>query len=184
MFSRKTNIKKGYDSLLAAYRSSCENWPGQEENYKAKFEWALKRAQQYADKLGVEREVILQKWEERRDYWYMNFYQECNQPDLEKGALPVITVAQWREQAKTLFGDDILNWKFKCPQCGHVSSLREFKDAGIDPHLATGNCASRFPELSYKKDDCKWTTGGLFRVGGMYVINENYVPCLVFDFAK
>lgn len=179
-----TEIKKGYDSLYEAYRNSCGNWPAQSESYKKKFEWVLNRAQQYADKLGVDREVILQKWEERRDYWFMNFYQESNQPDLDNNAVPVVTLAQWREQGEALFGDDMMGWKFKCPQCGHVSSLGEFKKAGLDPNLATSCCASRFKELSYRKDDCKWTTGGLFRVGGMYVLSESYVPVLVFDFAR
>ncbi len=42
-------------------------------------------------------------------------------------------------------------------------------------------CASRFGLGG--RPDCKWTTGGLFRIGGVCVIRPDFVPVLAFAFA-
>lgn len=48
--------------------------------YCDKYKWVLDRAKHYAEKTGRTTEEILQAWESKRTYWYMNYYQECNQP--------------------------------------------------------------------------------------------------------
>ena len=47
------------------------------------FKWAIDRAKHYGEKLGIPWEEILNAWEAERDYWYMNYYQECKQPRIE-----------------------------------------------------------------------------------------------------
>lgn len=44
--------------------------------YCDKLKWVIERAQQYADALGVTRDEVIDAWENERDYWYMNYYQE------------------------------------------------------------------------------------------------------------
>lgn len=175
----KEEPKKGYESLYAAYRSSAEKWPGRESEWKEKLDWALERASQYANALNVDRETVLEAWESDRDYWYVNYYQESNQPSLENKN--VVMMAEWEAEGERLYGKDHLDWKFKCPACGNVQTARMFKDAGIDPNLVYSNCASRH-NLGGRKD-CKWTTGGLLNVGGRYVIDRKCRPVLIFEFA-
>jgi len=36
-----------------------------------------------------------------------------------------------------------MKWAFKCPACGKVSTIQEFKDAGADPNDAYQTCIGR-----------------------------------------
>lgn len=175
-----TEPKKGLESLTAEYYRCLEREPGRKDEWRQKYEWALARAQQYADRLGTDRETVLAAWEEDRDYWYVNYYQESNQPDLA-GKIGAVTLAEWRAEGERLYGKEQLDWRFRCPACGHVQTMRQFKEAGLNPQLAYLNCASRH-NLGGKAD-CKWTIGGLLRVGGRYVIDAKFRPRLIFEFA-
>ncbi|RKJ35209.1 hypothetical protein D7X33_38520, partial [Butyricicoccus sp. 1XD8-22] len=42
-----------------------------------KYDWIIKRAEHYAEKTGLHVDEILNAWEEDRDYWYQNYYQEA-----------------------------------------------------------------------------------------------------------
>ncbi|MBR1800661.1 MAG: hypothetical protein IJ767_04100 [Bacteroidaceae bacterium] len=177
---RTAEPKKGLESLTADYYYWLEREPGRKEEWRQKYEWALNRAEQYAARLGTDRETVLKAWEEDRDYWYVNYYQECNQPDLT-GMIGAVTLAEWLSEGERLYGKEKLDWRFRCPACGHVQTMRQFKEAGLDPELAYLNCASRHKLGG--KPDCKWTIGGLLRVGGRYVIDAKYRPHLIFEFA-
>lgn len=96
--------RKGYEKLKADVMCDCErgcrcfseqgcNVERQrignygEDGYKScchsfcdKFKWIIDRAQHYADKTGSTLDDVLDAWEDNRNYWYMNYYQECNQP--------------------------------------------------------------------------------------------------------
>ena len=43
--------------------------------YCGKFKWVVDRAKHYAEKTGLTFDEILKGWEEKRNYWYMNYYQ-------------------------------------------------------------------------------------------------------------
>lgn len=175
-------IKMGYTSLKEALDYWVEREPGRADEWKHKFEWALARAQQYADFCGTTRAKVLEAWERKRSYWYVNYYQECNQPDLTKtNGTPIVTLEQWTAEGTRLFGKERLDWRFQCPQCKHVQTPREFKDAGLDLNTCFSNCASRYNLGG--SSQCKWTTGGLFRTGGKYVITPDFNIHLVFGFA-
>lgn len=176
---KKEEPKKGYESLTASYRHWAEREPGRKDEWKQKYEWALGRAQQYADHLGVTRDEVLTAWEQERDYWYVNYYQESNQPDLM--GHNAVTLEQWEAEGERLYGKNHLEWRFRCPTCGHIQTPQEFKTAGIDPHKAYQNCASRYGLGG--ESTCKWTVGGLLRTGGRYVIDARYRPRLIFEFA-
>lgn len=176
--------KKGYESLKAAVERTIEGGRSfsTPEQLRKRMQWVLDRAQQYADACGVDRETVLEQWEKSRDYCWDNYYQECNQPDLKReNGTPVMFYDEWMAKGKKLYGDNPLDWRYKCPQCGHVQTPREFKEKGIDPNQAITCCASRY--WLGGKDTCKWTTGGLLRIGGVYVITKEFHPVLAFAFA-
>lgn len=48
--------------------------------YCDKYKWAMDRANHYAEKTGKSVEEIIEIWESDRSWWYMNYYQDGNQP--------------------------------------------------------------------------------------------------------
>lgn len=174
--------QKGLPSLKEAFKHDLEaRWRSKDE-LEAKLQWVLDRANQYAVICGVTRDEVLAAWESKRDSWWFGYYAEHNQPDpCSLTGYPVLLYKDWLARGKELYGPDMLDWQFVCPACGHVQTLREFHDVGIDPDYGVANCASRFGLGG--SPTCKWTTGGLLRLGGYYVINQNYIPQLIFAFA-
>lgn len=84
-------------------------------HYCDKFKWIIDRAKHYADKTGLPWEQILNSWEERRDYWYMNYYQDYNQPKIESENVRVFdSVQDFREAVK--------DRRFRCPRCKGIST--------------------------------------------------------------
>lgn len=71
----------GYEKLKKAVEKDIAD--GQDERYMDKFNWIIDRAKHYGEKLGLNWDDVLNSWEEDRTYWYMNYYQECNQPRLD-----------------------------------------------------------------------------------------------------
>lgn len=103
----------------------------------------------------------------------------------------VMTQSEWMEEGKRRFGGDFLNWKFKCPMCGHVASIQNFKDAGVDdPNCAYQECIGRYTgKESAKEGDssrCNWAAYGLFGIPngkGILIINDDGTGTDVYDFA-
>jgi hypothetical protein len=87
-------------------------------DYCGKYKWIMDRAKHYAEVCGSTVESVIEEWEKARTYWYMNYYQECNQP-LIKGE-NIIMYDAWIAELTKRFGEDSKQWKFKCPACGHV----------------------------------------------------------------
>lgn len=153
--------------------------------YCDKFKWALDRADQYAKMLCVTRDEVLDAWEIRRNYWYMNYYQECNQPSL-KGSHKVVKVEDWLQELRERFGPNSDDWKFVCPSCGHVQSLADFKAVGQDPNLAYQCCIGRYTgsDDHSGKNGCKYTINGLIALNTLTVVSREFIPTKVFDIAK
>ena len=105
---------EGYKKLLAAVERDEKEQPGGHD-YRKKFQWALDRAKHDAEKLNMEAADILDAWEKSRDYWYMNYYQNCNQPEIAAGKVRVFEKA---EDLRAAIGKN----GFRCPKCGGVSS--------------------------------------------------------------
>lgn len=89
----------GYKSCFHAY---CD-----------KFKWIIDRAKQYGEVLGHPWEEILDEWENQRSYWYMNFYQECNQPELGKDT-------KYFDSPKEFF-ESIGDKGYICPNCKKIT---------------------------------------------------------------
>ena len=55
------------------------------------------------------------------------------------------SVEEWTAEATRRFGPDMLKWRFRCPMCGHVASVQDFKDAGAkSPSCAYQECLGRY----------------------------------------
>lgn len=85
----------------------CENHC----EYCDKFKWIVDRAKHYAEKTRMPYTEILRGWEEDRRYWFMNFYQEGNQPKIKDEKVHIFeTIEEYRNSLK---GNG-----FICPKCG------------------------------------------------------------------
>lgn len=92
--------KEGYKSCFHYY---CD-----------KFKWVIDRAKHYEEKLGIPWNEILDSWEEDRSYWYMNYYQDCNQPEIDSKNVRVFeTLEDFKKSA--------VHSEYICPSCGEES---------------------------------------------------------------
>lgn len=85
----------GYKSLKAAYERDVQDAHKtaqrgrrpmrDKQEFRKKFDWVIARAIHYAYHKQTTVDVILNQWEAERGWcWYLNFYQESNQPWLVK----------------------------------------------------------------------------------------------------
>jgi len=121
------------------------------ESRLTKLEWAVNRAKHYEARTGISASEILTKWETDREYWYMNYYQDANQPTLDGDFVKVFDDI---EAFKESVGDD----GFRCPNCKGVSSNPYNCNSGIVLTLLNSKKG--------KKDVCNWSAGGLFKTLG------------------
>lgn len=104
---------EGYRKLLAAVEYDEKNHP-RFHDYRAKLAWAVDRAKHYAEKTGLTAEEVLDAWERDRRYWYMNYYQEANQPLIDGKSVRVFaTIPDFRASLGSRF--------FRCPACNGVT---------------------------------------------------------------
>ena len=105
----RESAKRGYSDGCGVklYTNSGKN------QYSYQFKWIIDRAKHYSHKTGLSVSKILTAWEKDRNYWYMNYYQNANQPKI-KGKN--ILVVESREDLRPYFKKG-----FRCPACGGVS---------------------------------------------------------------
>lgn len=103
------------DKLLKEYADGKTVDCGHNCEYCDKFRWVIDRARNYSEKLNIPIEEIIQSWEADRNYWYMNYYQESNQPKIESKKVRVFDTY---EEFKSAIGE----MKFRCPSCGKVTT--------------------------------------------------------------
>ena len=76
---------------------------------------------------------------------------------------------QWVAEGERLFGslnENFMRWRFKCPKCGNVATVAEFKDVGAkSPDDATKNCIGRYT----REKGCDWASYGLFDICTVHV---------------
>jgi hypothetical protein len=116
-------------------------------DYAAKLTWIVERSKHYAEKTGLTPEAILDAWESRRNYWYMNYYQESCQPKIDDGSVRVFETVQD-------FIDSVGTAGFRCPFCKGVSKSPYKCDAGTLVKLMNSK--------GKKKEPCDWKVYGLF----------------------
>lgn len=85
----------------------CEH----ECEYCNKFKWVVDRAKQYAEKTGISYTQIIEGWERDRAYWFLSYYQDCNQPEIKNGRVRIFETVQD-------FYSSLEDKGFRCPSCG------------------------------------------------------------------
>lgn len=111
-----------------------------EEQLWKKYDWIIKRAEHYAEKTGLHTDEILNAWEEDRNYWYQNYYQESNQPKIEGDSVRIF------DSVEDLL-KEIGEKKFRCPSCEGISTNPYSCNSGME--MAKGKT-------------CNWNVSGLF----------------------
>lgn len=135
----------GYRKLLAGVEHDETKSP-RFHDYRGQLDWIVNRAKHYAEKTGLSPEAILDAWEARRGYWYMNYYQDANLPLLDAGHVRVFqTVAEVIKAVGTQ--------GFRCPYCKGVSKNPSECDSGVQVELINRKGL----------EACNWHIGGLFR---------------------
>jgi hypothetical protein len=140
-------------------------------DYCGKYKWVLERAKHYSEKTGKTVEEIMESWENDRGYWYMNYYQDCNQPLINSES--VIEYDSWISALKEKYGEDSKKWKFKCPSCGNEQSIEDFLSHNIEEpeNKVYYNCIGRY----VSGIGCDWTLGGLFKINKVSVLKDAVV---------
>ncbi len=82
--------------------------------YCDKLKWILERVKHYSEKTGLSTVEILNAWENKRDYCYMNYYQDSRQPLIDSENVKVFDTL---DQLKT----SLEGKGFRCPVCNHIS---------------------------------------------------------------
>ena len=127
-------VMKQYSDTVCKMNTKCFH------QYCDTFKWVIDRAKHYGEKLNLNWEDVLNSWESSRSYWYMNYYQECNQPEINSDKVKVFESVD--EMLKNI-GEK----QFRCPACGGISTNPYKCNTGL--------------EMS-KGKICDWNVGGLF----------------------
>lgn len=97
-----------------------------------------------------------------------------------------MTKSEWQAEGKRRFGDNHRDWKFKCPACGHVASVQDYKDAGAVAGHVAFSCIGRNlkdgPRKAFGekgKGPCNYAGGGLIGLNPVEVDGGHY-----FEFAE
>ena len=90
---------------------------------------------------------------------------------------------EWIAAGRTLFGDDMLQWRFECPVCKHVATsedFRSYQEIGATPDSATQECLGRYLPKEQRatqlglegstKQPCDYAGYGLFRLSPVIVV--------------
>ena len=86
-----------------------------------------------------------------------------------------LTHDEWLTEAKRRFGDDPMDWRFVCPSCGHIASVKDWKDAGAAEGEVAFSCVGRHlgadSSKTFKKEGgpCNYAGGGLFKLNPVSV---------------
>jgi hypothetical protein len=96
------------------YGNGCRRVSKCFHKYCDKFAWVVERAKHYAEKTGLDAGAILDAWETGRSYWYINYYQDANQPMLDTERVKVFDT---QDDLMIAIGEG----GFRCPACGGVS---------------------------------------------------------------
>lgn len=99
-----------------------------------------------------------------------------------------MTVEEWRAEGKRRFGVDEMQWRWKCPSCGHVASTQDYKDAGAASGVVGYSCIGRYlPECKEAfggpgSGPCNYAGGGLIGINPVEVVADGHTHRM-FEFA-
>ena len=90
-----------------------------------------------------------------------------------------VTLEEFKKEAVARFGLDKMDWKFVCPGCGHIASVRDYKDADAPEGAVGYSCLGRYleefrPWLGGEgPGPCDYTQGGLFGIAPVEIIADD-----------
>lgn len=135
----------GYKRLREAVdRDTAKSMLGR---YQAKFDWIIERVKHYSEVTNVDPVALLDAWERGRSYWYMNYYQESEQPKLDGKNVRVF------DTEEDLF-ESVGDVGFRCPNCRGVTKNPYECESGVLIQLVGGKPG--------KRERCSWKVYGLF----------------------
>lgn len=96
-----------------------------------------------------------------------------------------LSYEEWVDKAMELFGKDRKDWKFVCPICGHIQSIKSVLEhnPSLNPEDIQKwihySCEGRANE----GQGCYWTLGGIFKI---HKVEISYLGKDIpsFEFAK
>lgn len=122
-----------------------------------KFKWIIQRAKHYQIKTGIPYMKLLDIWEQERNYWYQNYYQDCSYPLIIDNKVSIF-------DTKEDFKKSLNEKGFRCPKCEKEST-------------SPTNCEND------NNDNCDWSSYGLFGTlgkGTTVFIKDVGVPVEIF----
>lgn len=105
-------------------------------------------------------------------------------------AARALTYAEWHAEGEALFGPDEMQWRFKCPSCGHVATPNDWKDAGAPEGAVAFSCVGRWmPKSTGEIFDrsggpCNYAGGGLFGLNPVNIVQPDGKTHNVFAFDR
>ena len=81
---------------------------------------------------------------------------------------------EWYKEGVRRFGENLENWRFRCPHCGNIASGAEFRNAGASSDVIYCECIGRY----VRQKGCNWAAYGLFDICNVHVDGHP-----VFEFA-
>lgn len=100
--------------------------------------------------------------------------------------MKVMSEEEWRAEGTRRFGEDRMKWRFKCPSCGHVAAVEDWKAAGASEGEVAFSCVGRHlngkDAFKGPPGPCNYAGGGLFRINPVRVMHDGRHSD-VFEFA-
>ena len=131
-----------------------------DKRFTEKLQWIKDMVKHYSEVLGFSEDDIIEKLEENRNYWAANYYQESNQPRLDKD----IVIFDNLEQLMKIFPSR----NFRCSICGGITTNPYECNSGIK-----------------RKDGkiCDWKTYGLLKAhdGFRFTIKDKFLENPIID---
>lgn len=100
-----------------------------------------------------------------------------------------MTRAEWDAEGERLFGKDRMAWRFKCPACGHVATVQDYRDAQAPESAVAFSCVGRWAGSlrdafgGEGEGPCDYAGGGLFKLCPVRVTNSDGQVVELFEFA-
>ncbi|MBQ2972084.1 MAG: hypothetical protein IJE16_06010 [Ruminococcus sp.] len=152
------------EELLEKFRND-KSWneerPDGSHRFDKEIAWIESMIKDYAEKLNLTTDRVVEIMEGKRDYSWPNYYQPANFPGIDSSNLVGVfeTFQAFHEHAKK-------EWKgFRCPKCGDISNHPQ-------------ECAHRIS----KDGKCDWCSYGLFKSGtGVIILEDGLKAIPIFE---
>lgn len=101
-----------------------------------------------------------------------------------------MTQKEFGDEMRRRFGDDKMAWRFVCPSCGHVASIKDWLDAGAGEGEVGFSCVGRHKPGartafgSKGEGPCNYAGGGLFAINPLTVKFDDGYEQRFFDIAE